>query len=223
MGSGGGHDLLDVETRQLLVHCPAVHSIAIMDEVTRGIPIGNRLNQLLSNPFRCGVLGDVEVQNFSPPVSENHEDEQYLETKRRHGKEIDRHDFTSRGCLGTFSSSGMAGAERSEGSGETVRSETTIPSIFSSPWIRGARQSGFAVAMSRMRRRISAATGGLPRPTVFRCEIRAQNLRKRSRCHRTTVSGCTTNRAVLHRRQTLDSVHQNRRSKAVSLGLTRFR
>ena len=37
---GGGHDLLDVETRQLLVHCPAVHSIAITDEVTRGIPIG---------------------------------------------------------------------------------------------------------------------------------------------------------------------------------------
>jgi len=71
-----------------------VHSIAIMDEVTRGIPIGNRLNQLLSNPFRCGVLGDVEMQNFPPPVSENNEDEENLETKRRHGKEINSHDLT---------------------------------------------------------------------------------------------------------------------------------
>jgi hypothetical protein len=78
---GGGNDLLDVETNQLLVHCHAVHSIAITDEVTRGVPIGNRFNQLLSNPFRCGVLGDIEVQNFSPPVSENHEDEQDLETE----------------------------------------------------------------------------------------------------------------------------------------------
>ena len=67
------HDLLDVETCQLLVDCSAVHSIAITDQVTRGIPVGNSLNQLLSNPFRGGVFGDVEVQNFPPSVSENNE------------------------------------------------------------------------------------------------------------------------------------------------------
>src|SRR5215204_806384 len=92
---GSRHHLLDVGTRQRVVHCSAVHSIAITNQVTRCIPIHYSFNHLLGRPFRCGVLGDVEVQNFPPPVSENDEDEQHLETKRRHIKEIDSHDFIS--------------------------------------------------------------------------------------------------------------------------------
>jgi hypothetical protein len=64
----------------------AIHSIAITDQVTRRIPVGDGLNQSLSSPFRCGVLGDVEVNNFGTPVSENHDDKQHFESKRRPGK-----------------------------------------------------------------------------------------------------------------------------------------
>ena len=45
---------------------------------------------------------------------------------------------------------------------ETVRSEMEMPSIFSSPWIRGARQSGLAAAIRSINRRISMAVAGRP-------------------------------------------------------------
>src|SRR5215471_16356900 len=44
-----------------------------------------------------------------------------------------------------------------------------------------------------MSRRISTAVAGLPPCRRFTVDRRAQNLRKRSRCHRTTVSACTYN------------------------------
>lgn len=189
------HHLLDVETRKLVVCCSAVHSIAITDQVTRRIPIRQRLDQLLCSPFHSGVLGNVEVQNFAPAVSENNQDEQHLEAKHRHGEEIDSNDLISSFFRNVFQfcNGGRGMLRRIH---ETVRSETTIPSSFSSPCICGARQTGFAVTLSTMRRLISGATRGLPLPAVFRREMQAHNLRKRSRCHRRPVSGCTTHRAV---------------------------
>jgi hypothetical protein len=77
-GSRVRHDLLNVEPRECLIHCSAAHSIAIPDQVARGIPIRDRLNHLLGDPFRCGVLGDVGVQNFPPAVSENSKNERTL-------------------------------------------------------------------------------------------------------------------------------------------------
>jgi hypothetical protein len=71
---------------------------------------------------------------------------------------------------------------------ETVRPETAIPSICSSPWIRGARLSRLSKAIFKMSRHTSVGMQGLPlRHFVF--DRRAQNRRNRSRCHRTTVSG----------------------------------
>jgi hypothetical protein len=45
---------------------------------------------------------------------------------------------------------------------DTVRSETTIPSFSNSPWIRGAPQRWFSVAIRRMRARICESIHGLP-------------------------------------------------------------
>jgi hypothetical protein len=50
---------------------------------------------------------------------------------------------------------------------ETVLSETTGPSILSSPWIRGARQSGFSPAICTISRRISAGMQGRPFRSPF--------------------------------------------------------
>lgn len=53
----------------------------------------------------------------------------------------------------------------------------------------GKHAEQVAAAVRRIRRRISPAVAGRPfrRPRCW--DNRAQNLRKRSRCHRTTVSG----------------------------------
>ena len=55
---------------------------------------------------------------------------------------------------------------------ETVRSETSIPSLSSSPCMRGAPQYGFAIAI----RGIKALSSELAcrRPQYFRCEILAE-------------------------------------------------
>jgi hypothetical protein len=45
---------------------------------------------------------------------------------------------------------------------DTVRSERTSPSFSNSPWIRGAPQRWFSVAIRRMRARRSASMHGLP-------------------------------------------------------------
>ena len=82
--------------------------------------------------------------------------------------------------------------------------------------MRGAPQSGFAVAMRVTRALISALMGG--RPPVERPESWVQYLRKRRRCHRRTVSGVTMTRDCLQPAQTLASPTQKRRSVVRSLG-----
>ncbi len=50
---------------------------------------------------------------------------------------------------------------------ETVRSEMEMPSIFSSPWIRGARQSGLAAAIRSINRANLDGGGGSPWTTAM--------------------------------------------------------
>ena len=65
---------------------------------------------------------------------------------------------------------------------------TSMPSLRSSPWMRGAPQSGLARLISRISRRISGGTLGLP---ARRLDFQRQKERKPARCHRIIVSGCT--------------------------------
>src|SRR4051794_29889788 len=65
---------------------------------------------------------------------------------------------------------------------------TSMPSLRSSPWMRGAPQSGLARLIFRISRRISGGTLGLP---ARRRDFQRQKERKPARCHRITVSGST--------------------------------
>ena len=65
---------------------------------------------------------------------------------------------------------------------------TSIPSLSSSPWIRGAPYNGLAMLISRTNCRISVGTAGRPKR---RLDFQRQNNRKPARCQRTTVSGRT--------------------------------
>ena len=98
---------------------------------------------------------------------------------------------------------------------EIVRSETTNPSLSSSPWIRGAPQP-FSLTMRRISSRISLVVLGRPgRPLL---DFHRQYVLNPWRCHRTTVSGRTMISASRHRGQVLWRKTQKARSAFVSLG-----
>jgi hypothetical protein len=84
---------------------------------------------------------------------------------------------------------------------EMVRSEISTPSLPNSPWIRGAPQSGFAAAIFITSARMAAVVLG--RPERPRAERRVPWRRSHWRCHRTTVSRCTTTSEVRQLRHTL--------------------
>src|SRR3954454_16137605 len=65
---------------------------------------------------------------------------------------------------------------------------TSMPSLRSSPWMRGAPQRRFARLISRISCRTSRGTLGLP---GRRRDFQRQKVRKPARCHRTIVSGRT--------------------------------
>src|SRR5258707_15776804 len=67
-----------------------------------------------------------------------------------------------------------------------------MPSLSSSPWMRGAPQSGLARPLSRINLRIS---GGILGPPPRRLDCQRQNSRNPARCQRTTVSGRTMDSA----------------------------
>jgi hypothetical protein len=87
------------------------------------------------------------------------------------------------------------------------------PSFNSSPWMRGAPQSGFAAARVRISARTSPATVGRP---VRRRLFQRQNSRKPCRCHAMTVSGLTMMIAARHSVHARDSQVQKNRSTGVS-------
>src|SRR5260370_40168057 len=68
----------------------------------------------------------------------------------------------------------------------------SMPSLRSSPWMRGAHQSGFAMLISRISRRISGGTVGRP---PWHLDFQRQYNLNPARCHLMTVAGFTTVRA----------------------------
>ena len=68
----------------------------------------------------------------------------------------------------------------------------SMPSLSSSPWIRGAPHSGLAMLISRISRRTSSGTIGLP---PWRFDFQRQYDLEPARCQRTMVSGLTIAKA----------------------------
>src|SRR5712672_3285991 len=68
----------------------------------------------------------------------------------------------------------------------------SMPSLRSSPWIRGAPHSGLAMLISRISSRISGATVGRP---PRRRDFHRQYDLNPARCHLITVSGFTIAKA----------------------------
>ena len=104
---------------------------------------------------------------------------------------------------------------------ETDRSESTKPSLSSSPWILGAPQDGFSRAILQMSSWISAVILALPGAGPR--DRQRQYNRNPARCQLTTVSGFTIKSTSAQRDQTLRNAVQNNRSIRLSLGRGRLR
>src|SRR5207302_9054939 len=98
----------------------------------------------------------------------------------------------------------------------TLLSPRSMPSLSSSPWMRGAPQLGFSRHILRIRFRTSREMTGRPGwpPRTFQ----VQNKRKPARCQATTVSGLTIASAERQSHQRRDRQIHNRRSPEVNFG-----
>src|SRR6476646_4255888 len=92
----------------------------------------------------------------------------------------------------------------------TVDWDTSIPSLSSSPWTRGAPQSGFAKLIFRISFRTSKLIGGLPGSPCRLFHLQYQ--RKPLRYQAITVSGFTRSSTERPFDQKRESQTQNSRS-----------
>ena len=102
-----------------------------------------------------------------------------------------------------------------------VDSPTSMPSLFSSPWILGAPQSGFSLEILRIRSRVSTEIAGLPcrLDRLFHFQYNRHPLR----CQPTTVLGWTMVRCRRQSGRKQESIAQSTRSDGFSRGRLAFR
>src|SRR4051794_15871221 len=99
----------------------------------------------------------------------------------------------------------------------TVRSERSKPSIFNSPWMRGAPHVEFSATIRKISSRNSLLMHFLPERTRRR-ESHVQYSLNPARCQRTTVSGWTRINACLHSGQSRRKITQNSLSEVETSG-----
>jgi hypothetical protein len=210
----GREDFLDPHALHALAEGVTVDGVSIAEEISGG-GVGKRVHDLLSSPRRGGMLGDVEVQDPTPMVSEHDEDEEHPQLSGGDGEEVDRDQIPDMvreerppGLRGRQRALRDQAGDRTFGNLDAKLEKLAMDSR--------CPQRGLAAAIVRTRAMISGLTDG--RPTRRLREIIAQCFRNPRRCQRTTVSGVTTTRDWLHPAQTLVSPTQNRRSAARSRG-----
>jgi hypothetical protein len=157
----------------------AVTSVPIADQTTRELLPTTCRHQLVGNPFRRWVRGNAEPQDLSPAVPHDQQGIAAIPLAW-----LRRNVFQPGDGGPLLRTIYLA----------TLVCPTSIPSLSSSPWIRGAPHNGLAKLISRISCRISVGTAGRPRR---RLDFQRQNNRKPARCHRRTVAGLTMARATL--------------------------
>src|SRR5258708_34565130 len=98
----------------------------------------------------------------------------------------------------------------------TLVSPMSMPSLRSSPWMRGAPHRGFSRLILRISLRTSFDTGG--RPGWPWRTFQAQNNRNPLRCQAITVPGLTMQRAERHSAQAPQNQAHRNRSNRFSFG-----
>ncbi|MCU1293437.1 MAG: hypothetical protein JWP08_2287 [Bryobacterales bacterium] len=163
-----------------------------------------------SSPLSCRMCCHREVKNVPALMRQHQEHIQDLKANRRHGEEINRNEALE--VVFQERSPSLEGGFRLRTRYLlTLISPISMPSLTSSPWIRGAPQPGFPRLMRRISSRISRDTAG--RPGLPRHTFQVQNIRHALRCQAMTVPGLTMTKAERHSVHTRESPIHNRRSE----------
>jgi hypothetical protein len=204
--------LLDTHSSYLCSKVITEDSIAVAQQATRHLVKGKGLPQLLSRPLRGRVGGHIEMQNATPVMSQHQEHVKNLETNRGYREEVE--------LLGVILQECAPGLRRRLAAAHhvyllTLLSPMSMPSLSSSPWMRGAPQMGFSRHILQIRSRTSREMAG--RPGWPRRTFPVQNKPKPARCQAMTVSGLTMASTERQSRQKRDRQIHNRRSPEVNL------
>jgi hypothetical protein len=88
--SGSREHFLDLHTLYTLVEGVPVDRIAIAQEIGGCGVVREGVHDLLGCPSCRGMLGDVEVEDPTPMVGEDDEDEEHTQASNGNGEEVDR-------------------------------------------------------------------------------------------------------------------------------------
>ena len=182
---------------------------AIKNQVAGSRVIWERLAQLLNDPCTRRMASHLTLKNTPPVMRDDEKAAEHSEGQRRDGKEIHRGDgFPMIGEKGRPSLGRLRTPRRSPHPAQHVGSETSKPSIFNSPWMRGAPHVEFSATIRKISSRNSLLTHFLPARTRRR-ESHVQYSLNPARCQRTTVSGWTRINACIHSGQNRRKITQN--------------
>ena len=196
----------------------SILGITIKDEEPRSGSKWKCFSQLLDDPRACRMLCDIELQDATTIVTDDKKAIQHAESDCRNREEVHRGN--------RFPVIAEKGKPALAGSGsrcarfiqrEIVRSETSKPSMRSSPWMRGAPHVGFSTTIRKINSRTSFDV--CRRPTgLLTLEISFQYKRNPPLCQRTTVSGVTAMSDCCHGDQNRRMATQKSLSSRSSLG-----
>jgi hypothetical protein len=134
--------------------------IAVAQEVAGELSKGKSLPQLLGGPLRGRVSGNIEVQNAPSVMGQDQKHVKDLEANRGHGEEIDGDQL-----LGMILEEGAPSLEGGLWQRTmyllTLLSAMSMPSLSSSPWMRGAPHPGFSRHILWMSSRTSCEMMGM--------------------------------------------------------------
>src|SRR5216684_2504932 len=138
-----------------------IDPIPIADEVVRSLIPGKGLRYLTCNPFCRRICCDVDPDEVSAAEPDDDEGIKQVETDRWN------HDRSMAAMSGAWLRKKvrhpwLGGPRRSTMYLATLDCAISNPSLSSSPWMRGAPQSGFSTLIRRINTRISVSICGRP-------------------------------------------------------------
>jgi hypothetical protein len=135
--------------------------VPISNEILGCRVVWKGLHDLLRGPLSRQILGYIKMDESAPMMREHDKDEEHLESHRRYDEEIDGYQVLTWFFKNAFQvgEGGLVGRMRYL---STVDWATSIPSLPSSPTIRGEPHPGLALEILRIRSRTSMGTFGLP-------------------------------------------------------------
>src|SRR5262252_1822919 len=212
-GARRNHDFPDAQRLGLTPKSFAIDLVSVSEQILRSLLQAARLEQLPRRPFRGRVLGDTSRRRAWLSTTSTKSTRKVAVGTVKKSKAI-------RSLAWFFRNARHAcdGGRRGRSMSmyfDTVACDTVRLSFSSSPWIRGAPQSGLARLIRQISSRSSVLIAGRPRRRRL---FHSQKRLNPWRCQPTTVSGrttCSECRQLVH---SLDSRTQKIRSVCVSFG-----